>query len=157
MKKGWSETLTNTPEYQLFYPDHQKYWPAICAELQTYDANSLVSLFRGNKGVLYHEILTDVCDKLAVLLDTEEAPPYLIYHEAPQHSPSLFGAFAVLTQSIIDKRCIQFLYCNTTIKGIAPYKLIYFNGHWYFCGVKVKNKAIQVFYALNKEIDNVFT
>lgn len=48
---------------------------------------------------------------ISVLLDTEEAPPYLIYHEAPQHSPSLFGAFAVLTQAIIDKRCIQFLYC----------------------------------------------
>ncbi|HIE4214999.1 DUF3944 domain-containing protein [Proteus terrae] len=65
-EKRWSETLTNTPEYQLFYPDHQKYWPAICAELQTYGANSLVSLFRGNKGVLYREILTDVCDKLEV-------------------------------------------------------------------------------------------
>lgn len=65
-EKRWSQTLTNPPEYQLFYPDHQKYWPAICAELQTYGANSLVSLFRGNKGVLYREILTDVCDKLEV-------------------------------------------------------------------------------------------
>ncbi len=33
-KKRLAESLTTLPEYQLFYPDHQKYWPAICAELR---------------------------------------------------------------------------------------------------------------------------
>ncbi|SPY78934.1 Uncharacterized protein conserved in bacteria [Providencia rustigianii] len=65
-KKRLAESLTASPEYQLFYPDHQKYWPAICAELQAFGANSLVTLLRGNKGVLYREILHDVCDKLKV-------------------------------------------------------------------------------------------
>ena len=65
-KKRLAGSLTPSPEYQLFYPDHQKYWPAICAELQAFGANSLVTLLRGNKGVLYREILHDVCDKLKV-------------------------------------------------------------------------------------------
>ncbi|MDM8752995.1 DUF3944 domain-containing protein [Morganella morganii] len=65
-KKRLAESLTTSPEYKLFYPDHQKYWPAICAELQAFGANSLVTLLRGNKGVLYREILHDVCDKLKV-------------------------------------------------------------------------------------------
>ncbi|MCT6518545.1 MULTISPECIES: helix-turn-helix transcriptional regulator [Enterobacterales] len=118
--------------------------------------------FRTDKDILQFASMTSMVpffpslDRklISVLLDSEEAPPYLIYHEAPQHSPSLFGAFAVLTQAIIDKRCIQFLYCDTTVKGIAPYKLIYFDGHWYFCGVKVRNKTIQVFYL--KEMSDVF-
>ncbi|WP_311749326.1 helix-turn-helix transcriptional regulator [Proteus terrae] len=117
-------------------------------------------LFRTDKDILQFASMTSMVpffpslDRklISVLLDTEEAPPYLIYHEAPQHSPSLFGAFAVLTQAIIDKRCIQFLYRDTTVKGIAPYKLIYFDGYWYFCGAK--EKAIQVFYM--KEMSDVF-
>ncbi|MEM7978470.1 DUF3944 domain-containing protein [Morganella morganii] len=70
-KKRLAESLTTSPEYQLFYPDHQKYWPAICAELQAFGANSLVTLLRGNKGVLYREILHDVCDKLKVNYNKE--------------------------------------------------------------------------------------
>ncbi|MBT0484007.1 DUF3944 domain-containing protein, partial [Morganella morganii] len=70
-KKRLAESLTTSPEYQLFYPDHQKYWPAICAELQAFGANSLVTLLRGNRGVLYREILHDVCDKLKVNYNKE--------------------------------------------------------------------------------------
>ncbi|MCA6935381.1 YaaW family protein [Pectobacterium versatile] len=65
-EKRWSETLTSTSEYQHFYPDHSKYWTSIGAELQTFGANTLVSLVRGGQGVLYREILCDVCDKLDV-------------------------------------------------------------------------------------------
>lgn len=65
-KKRWAESLTTSPEYKLFYPDHGKYWTAIAAELQAFGANSLVSLIRGNKGVLYRELLQDVCDRLKV-------------------------------------------------------------------------------------------
>ncbi|HHQ6057368.1 DUF3944 domain-containing protein [Morganella morganii] len=65
-KKRLAESLTASPEYQLFYPDHQKYWPAICAELQAFGANSLATLLRGNKGVLYREILLDVCSRMKV-------------------------------------------------------------------------------------------
>ncbi|HFD2064164.1 TPA: DUF3944 domain-containing protein [Serratia marcescens] len=72
-KKRWSESLTSTPEYTLFYPDHQKYWTAIGAELQAFGANSLVTLTRGNKGVLYRELLLDVCKKLKVNFNKDSA------------------------------------------------------------------------------------
>ncbi|KFK97745.1 MULTISPECIES: DUF3944 domain-containing protein [unclassified Serratia (in: enterobacteria)] len=72
-KKRWSESLTSTPEYTLFYPDHQKYWTAIGAELQAFGANSLATLTRLNKGVLYRELLTDVCKKLKVNFSKESS------------------------------------------------------------------------------------
>ncbi|MDR0805367.1 MAG: DUF3944 domain-containing protein [Enterobacteriaceae bacterium] len=65
-KKRWTESLTSMPEYQLFYPDHQRYWTSIAAELQAYGANSIATLARKNQGVLYRELLQDVCKKLKV-------------------------------------------------------------------------------------------
>ncbi|EMB8479500.1 DUF3944 domain-containing protein [Providencia rettgeri] len=65
-QKRWTETLTSSPEYQLYHPEHQQYWMSIAAELQAFGANSLMSFVRGNKGVLYREILQDVCDHLDV-------------------------------------------------------------------------------------------
>lgn len=62
----WSETLSGSAEYKRHYPDHQKYWPSIAAEVQTFGANSFASLFRRGKGVMYREILCDVCDKMKV-------------------------------------------------------------------------------------------
>lgn len=62
----FTEELTMSDQYKAFYPDHHKYWKAIAAELQCFGANSFMTLFRGGKGVLYREILEDVCDKLKV-------------------------------------------------------------------------------------------
>lgn len=61
-----AETLTSTDEYKQHTPDHQRYWPSVAAELQTFGANSLVSLFRGGQGVPYREVLCDACDKMKV-------------------------------------------------------------------------------------------
>lgn len=72
-EKRLTESLTTLPEYQLFYPDHHKYWPALCAELQAFGANSLATLLRGNKGVFYREILRDVCDRLKITYTKEES------------------------------------------------------------------------------------
>ncbi|OHZ01908.1 DUF3944 domain-containing protein [Salinicola sp. MIT1003] len=65
----WTEELTQSDSYKLYYPDHSKYWPFIAAELQCFGANSLATLLRAGKGVLYKEVLTDVCDKLKVKYD----------------------------------------------------------------------------------------
>lgn len=62
----WTEELTSNKEYKRHYPDHSKYWNLIAAELQCFGANSIVTIFRGGKGVLYKEVLTDVADKLKV-------------------------------------------------------------------------------------------
>lgn len=62
----WSETLTGTDEYKRHHPDHQQYWQAIAAEVQTFGANSFASVLRGGKGVTYRELLCDACDNMKV-------------------------------------------------------------------------------------------
>lgn len=41
------------------------YWQLIAAELQTFGANSVTTLFRRGEGVLYREILCEVCDRMS--------------------------------------------------------------------------------------------
>lgn len=70
-KSRRTELLTASDTYKENYPDHQAYWELIAEELQLFGANTLASLARGIKGgevkgVLYREILTDVCDKMKV-------------------------------------------------------------------------------------------
>lgn len=52
--------------YKQHYPNHNMYWTAVAGEIQCFGANSFVTLFRGGEGVLYREVLTDVCDRLKV-------------------------------------------------------------------------------------------
>lgn len=61
-----TEELTYTDEYKAYSPNHKMYWQLIAAELQCFGANTFATLFRGGKGVLYKEILMDVCKKLKV-------------------------------------------------------------------------------------------
>ncbi|MCL8557270.1 DUF3944 domain-containing protein [Proteus mirabilis] len=61
-----TEELTNNTNYKAYYPDHNQYWEDIAAEIQCFGANTFATIFRGGKGVLYREVLTDVCDKLKV-------------------------------------------------------------------------------------------
>lgn len=61
-----TEELTKTSLYKRHHPDHYQYWELIAAEVQCFGANSLVTVFRGGKGVPYKEVLTDVCDKMKV-------------------------------------------------------------------------------------------
>lgn len=62
-----SEILSNENFKQLYgRPDKwRRSWKLIAGELQHFGGDSVVNLFRG-KGVLYKEILSDVCDKLSV-------------------------------------------------------------------------------------------
>ena len=61
-----TEGLTLKDSYKKFYPDHNKYWQDIAAEVQCFGANTFATLLRGGKGVLYREVLFDVCDRLKV-------------------------------------------------------------------------------------------
>ncbi|WP_323012585.1 DUF3944 domain-containing protein [Castellaniella sp.] len=63
-KSRYTEELTGNDLYKKYHPDHTRYWHLIAAEIQCFGANSLSTLFRGGKGVLYREVLTDVCDKM---------------------------------------------------------------------------------------------
>lgn len=60
----FTEELTNNEIYKRNYPDHQKYWELIAAEIQCFGANTFATMIRGGKGVQYKEVLMDVCDKM---------------------------------------------------------------------------------------------
>ena len=61
-----TEELTSSDAYKRHHPNHTKYWDLIAAELQCFGANSFATMFRGGKGVLYREVLEDVCEKTKV-------------------------------------------------------------------------------------------
>lgn len=58
--KRITEELTGTTAYKTFKNQHSKYWKEIAAEIQCFGANTFATLFRGGKGVLYREVLSDV-------------------------------------------------------------------------------------------------
>lgn len=68
----WTETLSSSDNYKRFHPAHRNYWQEIAAEIQTFGASSIASMFRGGKGVLYREVLCDVCDHTGVKYKKEE-------------------------------------------------------------------------------------
>ncbi len=60
-----NEELTNSTEYKRYGRDYAKYPRRIAEELQRYGGNTFINFFR-NEGVLYKEILCDVCDHLKI-------------------------------------------------------------------------------------------
>lgn len=62
----WTESLTSNERYKRYYPNHTQYWMEIAEEIQCFGGNTVFNIFRLGKGVLYKEILGDVCDKMKV-------------------------------------------------------------------------------------------
>ncbi|GAA8294282.1 DUF3944 domain-containing protein [Helicobacter pylori] len=60
-----NKELTSSTKYKIYGRDYAKYTERIAEELQRYGGNSFANFFRG-EGVLYKEILCDVCDHLKV-------------------------------------------------------------------------------------------
>lgn len=65
-KVRYTEGLTGTDEYKEYNPNHRQYWQLIAVEIQCFGANTFATLIRGGEGVLYREVLMDVCNKLKV-------------------------------------------------------------------------------------------
>lgn len=61
----FAETITSTDIYKRYYPAHNVYWEEIAEEIQYFGGNTFANLVKGH-GVIYKEILCDVCDKLKV-------------------------------------------------------------------------------------------
>ena len=61
-----TETLTISDEYKSYKTMYSKYWQRIAEEIQLFGGNSFANMLRGGDGVLYKEILCDVCEKLDV-------------------------------------------------------------------------------------------
>ncbi|MCK1143539.1 WYL domain-containing protein [Providencia stuartii] len=95
--------------------------------------------FRTDKDILRFAAITHVTSLfpaldrklLTVLLDPTIDSPFIVYHTPPEQRPSLFGGFYVLTQAIVKRRLLQFTHQGKSITNVAPYKLIYYHGHWY--------------------------
>ncbi len=64
-QKRVSEYLTYSEEYKKHGDNYTQYTERIAEELQCYGGNTFANFFRG-EGVLYKEILCDVCDHLKV-------------------------------------------------------------------------------------------
>lgn len=64
--KRLTEELTLSDSYKKHYPYHNLYWEETAAEIQCFGGNTFANMFRGGKGVLYKEVLCDVCDKMKV-------------------------------------------------------------------------------------------
>ncbi|WP_181229657.1 DUF3944 domain-containing protein [Helicobacter pylori] len=64
-EKRHNEKLTSSIEYKRHGSDYAKYPRRIAEELQCYGGNTFINFFR-NEGVLYKEILHDMCNKLKV-------------------------------------------------------------------------------------------
>lgn len=65
-KSRYTESLTGKEKYRRYFPDHTKYWQDIAEEIQLFGGNTFANLFRKGRGVVYKEILCDVCDKMKV-------------------------------------------------------------------------------------------
>lgn len=76
-KPHMTQSLNASSEYRIYGDDYAKYWKRIAQELQVFGANSIVSFFRGGKGVKYHEILSDVCKSVGVGYDQKECASQL--------------------------------------------------------------------------------
>lgn len=66
-----TQELTKQPEYLRHFPSHNSYWYLIAAELQYFGGNSIMNTTRGH-GVLYDEILIDVCKAMKLSGNTLE-------------------------------------------------------------------------------------
>lgn len=65
--RRWTEQLSAEPRFFENRDDLTKVWDLIAAELQRFGADTSISiLIRGGKGVIYWEILWDVCKHLKV-------------------------------------------------------------------------------------------
>ena len=63
LTKPLTQELTNREMYKEFYPEHSLYIEEILSELQHFGGNTIANVIR-KKGVVYAEILDDVCKAL---------------------------------------------------------------------------------------------
>ena len=82
-KRRLTESLSSNKKFQEAGDDYRSVWRLIAAELQHYGGNTLVNVVR-KQGVLYRNILIDVCKKIKVKADykksTSDIEKALIIH-----------------------------------------------------------------------------
>jgi len=61
-----TEELTSNDRFKNCAGNYKEVWDLIAGELQCFGADSIATVLRGGKGVLYREILKNVCKKIKV-------------------------------------------------------------------------------------------
>ena len=76
----WTEKLTKTENYKMYYPDRlQLMADDIAEELQLYGGNTFMNMLRGH-GVEYRELLIDVCKKMKVNFNSKASVEMIEYN-----------------------------------------------------------------------------
>lgn len=84
-----------------------------------------------------HELFPSFDRKLvATLLGKHQAFPFVIYTQPLKEKLSTFSGFNVITQAIIEHKCLAFAVQGKEgdIKSFEPYRFIYFQQEWYLVG-----------------------
>jgi uncharacterized protein YaaW (UPF0174 family) len=131
----WGEELTGKPEYKEHYPNHKMYWREIAAELQTYAGNTFANLGRGDKGILYKDILITVCKKMKVNFNPNSAVELVemnllmkILTDAldkmtPEQLKEVVEATGIKTTSLTPEAVTAALQVAARMSGFAVYKV----------------------------------
>lgn len=133
-KERISCTFTSKDIYKDNYPKHSKYWNELARELQEYGGNSFANLFRG-EGVLYREILSDVCKKSKVKFEegisTEELEELFLMsilessldNLTEEQRKELLNEINVSTTDYTKKGVMTALQVAIKSTGFTPYRL----------------------------------
>lgn len=104
-----TEELTQKDIFKEFKGRHNIYWEEIAAELQYYGGNTISNLTRG-KGVLYREILIDICEFFNIETDNFNEDITLgkkiilkTFSMIPEVSQALYGPTSYLELQLLDK------------------------------------------------------
>ena len=71
-ERRWAEYLTGDERFKKHCDDLPRAWEMIAAEFQRFGADAIASLLRGGEGVVYREILSDVCSRLKLAANETE-------------------------------------------------------------------------------------
>lgn len=130
-----TEELTTNDRYKADYPDHQKYWDLIAAELQCFGANTFATMFRGGEGVLYKEVLTDACDKMDVNFNSNASVDVIemnllmkiltdsMENMSPEELQEIVTDLNLKTTSMSKQAVIAALQAGVRFSGFAAYKV----------------------------------
>ena len=131
----WAEELTGNERYQANCPDHRRYWDLIAAELQCFGGHSFATILRGGDGVLYREVLSDVCDKLEVNYNSQASIEIIelnllmkiltdsMEKMTPEQLKEIVGTLDLKTTSFTKQAVIAALQAGVAMSGFAAYQI----------------------------------
>jgi uncharacterized protein YaaW (UPF0174 family) len=122
-----SEDLTLQTDYKKNNPNHRAYWHLIAAELQYYGGNTIANGIRGH-GVLYDEILGDVCDKMDIKSKSENDLLNLVYEKAlsnmsPDELNEIVTSLNLPSNNMAGQASILIIQAAIRAGGFASYQL----------------------------------